>query len=157
AALTAGKFEEAEKDAEVAERIASLPSARVSVVVEPGTGTRLYVKEGSVEVTSGRSTAVAGPGEMVTASAGDAPRVEKIPVAPPRLVEPAEAAAIDWDGFLRWGRSDGAVRYQVWISRDVLFRDRVSMLAVDGLTTPAPDLATGTYWWRVIALSKDGV
>ena len=158
AALAAGRFEEAAEAAEQAATIAAQPVARVTVVVDETSGSRFLVREGSVEVTSGRTTAVAGPGEMVTATAGSAPRVEKIPVTPPNLLEPAEGMAIDWDDLLRWSRPKGAKRFQVWISRDPLFRDRVSMLAADGTTIAVdPDLETGTYWWRVAALSDDGL
>lgn len=158
AALAGGRPEDALVLAEEAARIAALPTARVTVVVEPGSGSRFVVREGTVEVTSGRITAVAGPGEMVTAVAGGAPRVEKIPVAPPALLTPAEGASVDWEAVLRWSKSTGARRYQVWISRDPLFRDRVSLFSAEGTTMPVdPDLETGTYWWRVTAISADGV
>ena len=158
-ALAAGNVEEAEKTAGDAERIASQPTARVSVVVEPGGGgSRFLVREGTVEVTSGRTTAVAGPGEMVTAAAGAAPRVEKIPVLPPRLIEPEEGASIDWSALLRWSKPEGAKKFQVWISRDELFQDRVSTLVADGTTSPlAPDIETGNYFWRVAAVSAEGM
>lgn len=158
AALTAGKLDDALKTATDAERIVSQPSARLTVVVDPNTGSRFIVREGAIEVTSGRTTAVASAGEMaISATAGTAPVIEKIPVAPPKLLEPAEGLAVDWDVLLRWSRPEGAQRFQVWISRDPLFRDRVSMLPAEGASIPVdPDLDTGTYWWRVASIAKDG-
>lgn len=156
-ALAKGDVAGAEEALADAQRIAGQPTARVTVVVE-GTDSRFLVKEGTVEVTSGRTTAVAGPGEMVTATAGAAPRVEKIPVAPPKLLQPAEAASIDWGAVLRWSRPEGAKRFQVWIARDASFQDRVATLLADGTTNPIPpDLATGVYFWRVAAVSGEGL
>ena len=156
-ALAKGDLAAAQDALADAQRIAAQPTARVTVVVE-GSGSRFLVKEGTVEVTSGRTTAVAGPGEMVTATAGGAPRVEKIPVAPPRLLEPAEAASVDWSAVLRWSRPQGAKRFQVWIARDASFEDRVETLNADGTTNPLPpDLETGTYFWRVAAVSGEGM
>lgn len=158
AALAAGKLEEVAKICADAERIVSSPTARVTVVVDSTAGSRFLVETGAIEVTSGRTTAVATAGHMATAAtSGTAPLVERIPVGPPKLLEPAEGLAIDWDDFLRWSRPEGAQRFQVWISRDPLFRDRVSMLQADGASiTVDPDLDTGTYWWRVAAVAKDG-
>lgn len=157
-ALAEGRLEDAAKAIADAERLVSQPTARVTVIVDPNNGSRFLVREGSVEVTSGRTTTVAVAGEMVTASAGGPPIVEKIPVRAPKLIEPAEGKAIDWDDLLRWDRPDGAQKFQVWISRDPLFRDRVSLLAADGASIAVdPDLATGTYWWRVAAVSRDGM
>lgn len=157
AALAKGDVAGAEEAAGDALRIAGQPTARVTVVVD-GTDSRFLVKEGTVEVTSGRTTAVAGPGEMVTATAGGAPRVEKIPVAAPKLLEPAEAASVDWSAVLRWSKPQGAKRFQVLISRDAGFQDRVSTLVADGATNPLPpDLETGVYFWRVAAVSAEGL
>lgn len=157
-ALAEGRFDDAVKAVSDAERLVSQPTARVTVVVDPANGSRFLVREGSVEVTSGRTTTVAVAGEMVTASVGGPPIVEKIPVRAPKLIEPGEGSAIDWDDLLRWDRPEGAQKFQVWISRDPLFRDRVSLLAADGASiTVDPDLETGTYWWRVAAVSREGM
>lgn len=157
-ALAAGNLEEVARICADAERLVSAPSARVTVVVDAAGGSRFLVNAGAIEVTSGRTTAVATAGQMATAAtAGTAPVVERIPVGVPRLLEPAEGLAIDWDDLLRWSRPDGAQRFQVWISRDALFRDRVSMLKAEGASiTVDPDLDTGTYWWRVASVAKDG-
>lgn len=157
-ALAAGNFDEVGKAVADAERLVSQPTARVTVIVDPTNGSRFLVREGSVEVTSGRTTTVAVAGEMVTAGAGVPPRVEKIPVRAPKLLEPPEGGVIDWDDLLRWDRPEGAKKFQVWISRDPLFRDRVSLLPADGASIAVdPDLGTGTYWWRVAAVSRDGL
>ena len=157
-AFLEGRFDDAVKAIADAERLVSLPTARVTVVVDSTNGSRFLVREGSVEVTSGRTTTVAVAGEMVTATLGGPPVVEKIPVRAPKLLEPAEGHAIDWDDLLRWDRPEGAQKFQVWISRDPLFRDRVSLLAADGASIAVdPDLETGIYWWRVAAVSKNGM
>lgn len=158
AALAAGRLEDAAKAVSDAERLVSQPAARVTIVVDPGTSSRFLVREGSVEVTSGRTTAVAAAGEMVTTTPGSAPVIEKIPVSPPKLLEPAEGHSIDWDDLLRWSRPEGAQTFQVWISRDPLFRDRVSTIPAEGLSAAVNgDLETGTYWWRVASVSREGV
>lgn len=157
-ALAAGRLEDAAKAVSDAERLVSQPAARVTIVVDPGTSSRFLVREGSVEVTSGRTTAVAAAGEMVTTTPGSAPVIEKIPVSPPKLLEPAEGRSIDWDDLLRWSRPEGAQTFQVWISRDPLFRDRVSTLPAEGMSAAVNgDLETGTYWWRVASVSREGV
>lgn len=156
-ALADGQLEEAAKATADAERLVSQPAARVTVVVDPGNNSRFLVREGSVEVTSGRTTSVAKAGEMATATAGTAPVVKPIPVPAPQLLEPADGVAIDWEDLLRWSRPEGAQRFQVWISRDPLFRDRVSTLPAEGASVAVNgDLETGTYWWRVAAVSREG-
>lgn len=158
ASLAAGKLEDVARICADAERIVSQPSARITVVVDAAGGSRFVVRDGAIEVTSGRTTAVATAGQMATSvNPGTAPVIERIPVGPPKLLEPAEGLAIDWDDLLRWSRPEGAQRFQVWISRDPLFRDRVSMLSAEGASIAVdPDLDTGTYWWRVASVAKDG-
>lgn len=159
AALTAGKWTDAESLAHRAKESADGSLTRITVVVEPSSSeTRFIVQGGSVEVSTGGSTAIAHPGEMVRTGGGTGPRVVEVRLAAPEVVAPDDGADLRaFDGRLRWNAVERAVRYQVTIARDALFHDRVATIDAQGTSaTLGPGLAAGSYYWHVAATGGDG-
>ena len=155
-ALHLARYAEAEALAVSAEGELAHPTTRVSVIVEPnGKETRFLVESGTIEVTSGGSSAVATAGTSVRAGAGAAPRLLRDPSpAMPALVEPADGAQVE-AAALRWNAETAGLRYHVEVARDPAFQRRVFSADVDAASVTAP-LDEGTWFWRVHAIDAQG-
>lgn len=150
-ALRGARYTEAESIARAGDKV------RFSVVVDPKRESRFLVKDGELTVTSGGKSQNATRGESVSAKSGDAPKVVKAPEAP-TLLQPRDGAVIaEQGGSLSWKAPKGARGYQIDVSKDLGFRDRIASLPVGAteLVVP-PGLPKGTYFWRVSAIGAGG-
>jgi hypothetical protein len=81
--------------------------------------------------------------------------------SPPKLLTPEDQARIstpkDQPIMLFWQLVDGAAKYEVELSRKGGFSKVEMRRSVTGPMVSIPDLAQGTWYWRVRAVDKDGV
>jgi len=126
--------------------------------------TRAAVESGEAEVTAGNNTVKLGRLERVTV----APSLQFTPkealLAAPSPVEPLDQRVFVYDAgqpfttTLKWARVVGADSYRLQISQQPLFG--LLLLDKPDITSNSvvlPDLATGSYYWRVSARDSGGM
>ena len=127
--------------------------ANVSVVVEPDGSTTVDVRRGQLKVKSGGAETRVGAGESVRAQKGKPVKRILRMVAP---ASPPDGATLNnTDVPMSWQKVPGAARYVVEISPSPELTAAKTQ-TVDG-TKAVVHLATGTWYWRVVALDGGGV
>jgi hypothetical protein len=127
--------------------------ANISVQVEPSGDTTLEVRRGQVAVKANGSQTRVHAGETVRVPSGQ-PLHRLLPPAAP--LAPADGATVNaLDVALAWQPVAGAVRYILELSSDPEFHPVRAETIAATRTKLHLDAAT-TWYWRVVALDKDG-
>ena len=121
------------------------------------------VFEGRVEVAGAGARESLEAGQRIRASAqGRLAGKEALPGVP-RLVAPSDQRVFVHDDpalettALSWEKVPGAARYHLRISDKMLFTSALYDAPVSGTAVAIEAVPTGTYFWRVAAISGDGV
>jgi hypothetical protein len=139
--------------------------SRVSVDVEIGEKTEVTTYRGRATVSTGRETTVLSDRESVTARARTGALSAKtvLPETPQALL-PADNRIYDLKTGdqvdMKWSSVSDAVRYRLQISRSRLFVPDATEVDLDdrtGTTARVKVSREGSYYWRVTAISSEGV
>lgn len=139
--------------------------SRVSVDVEAGQKTEVTTFRGRTTVSTGKETAVLTDRESVTAGArtGNLSAKTALPETPQSLL-PADNRVYDLKTGdqvdVKWSSVPDAVRYRLQISRSRLFVPDATEVDLDdrtGTTARVKVSREGSYYWRVAAISSEGI
>jgi ferric-dicitrate binding protein FerR (iron transport regulator) len=114
---------------------------------------------GAVQLAVGSRTASLPAGSGLRVSREGTLSAPQPRPAAPRLVELWASGLTTGVArvILTWQAVAGAESYHVQVARDAAFQQRVHEDAVSAQTLLTPDLAVGSYFWRVRARSRDGL
>lgn len=118
--------------------------------------TRLETLTGAVELAGSKGAVQVGAGKGSKVTATGRPEAPRDLLVAPAVEAPLQGA-LPSDRTLRWENSQGAVAWTVRLARDAEFR-------ILPMEHPAPkpawsvpgDLPAGKWFWRVMAIDKDG-
>jgi hypothetical protein len=127
--------------------------ASISVQVEPNGDTTLDVRRGDLQVRSSGTQTRVGAGETVQAKRGK-PLQRLLP--PATALAPADGATVGTLAVgLSWQPVPGAARYLVEIASEPDFLAARTETVTATRTQLRLDVAA-TYYWRVVAIDRDG-
>lgn len=118
---------------------------------------------GRVEVAGPAKREVLDAGERVQAASGGGFTAKEVLPGVPRLIAPSDQRVFVFDNpgasttTLSWEKVPGASRYQLVISDKMLFARLLYDAERDDTSVVIDGIASGSYFWRVAAISPSGV
>jgi hypothetical protein len=130
--------------------------ASISVSVSDGGDTTIEVQKGNLKVSSGGQETHVAAGQAVEVKKGQ--KVQKVSrLGAPSSLAPGDGARVpNNDITLGWDPVRHADRYRVTVAANAGF-DKPQQETTVAATTLAVKLPPGHWYWRVIALDKDGL
>lgn len=136
--------------------------AEFAVKVNPDQSTTLTVFEGQATLTNAGKSVVVRQNESTRVAPNEAPAEPRAVLPPVALSKPEPEFTAFYRDFPRriqfdWTGAAPARRYHIQVARDALFRDRVLDEFASRRAFVFGNLHAGDYFWRVSAVSEDGV
>lgn len=135
--------------------VAGVRGTSFRLVADGTRGTRLETLTGEVQLSNqgGAQSVPAGYGSR--AAAGQAPEQARALLPAPTGMTPLRGS-ISAGSTLSWSAVTGAVGYRVDIAADVHFTRDSQRVTSTANSLALPSLAVGRWYWRVMAIDRDG-
>jgi hypothetical protein len=132
-------------------------AASISVSVTDGGDTTIEVRNGELKVRAGGEDTHVSAGQSLHVGRGQKPMKASLLPAPGKLA-PADGDHLNsLDVSLMWAKVDGANRYKLVVASDADFQKPVHESTNAADVKSSVHLRAGTYYWRVVAVDKDGL